>query len=173
LKCQELYDYLYVSYKTELKKFVQNWNKQMISNGVEEFMKINGSIDKVLNISSNKRLLIWEKNNNEFRVNVSSGTFSTSSSLSNFYSTTNENTYGFFNSYAPSLFISRNISRYGTMNGLINSSTKTIQSGTVESVDQSINISLLVDTSNAILDVYTKNVFYSPKYGNPFQFIQY
>ncbi len=172
LKCQELYKYFYENYKTELSKFIQNWNSKIILQGVEDFMKRNGSIDKVLDISNSKRLLTWEKNNSELRVNVSTSSFSASSSFNNLYSTANENTYDLFNTYAPSMFISRDISHFGTESGLVNSATKTVQSGFVESIDHTVNISLLVDANNSILDVYTKNVFYSPRFGVPFQFIQ-
>lgn len=174
--CKSLYNFIFNSYQKKLAENIETWVNTVKQMDIEGLISIYGPFDKMINISTDKKMISWKKNIQAYYLDIS--TYSNSSSvIKNNYSA-NISTLGtsYYNNVSP-LFLYGNSYR-STYTSIVGSSLKsssvfTNQSGKITSKEEGFTIAIIQDSNNKIVQVYHENIFSEPQYGSPFRFITF
>ena len=168
-ECKDVYDYYYKLYSNKLIQTIADWKNKVKTNNLESLVEMFGPFDKAMNLSSEKKIFVWNKPLVNYQFNINSSSVNTS------FSSTRTSYLYKYGSYISPLFYYGNMYRSDAFDSFEKTSgiNHQFQYGNVFSKDESMTISLTTDTQNNILSVYQDKLFTEAGYGLPFRFIKF
>lgn len=178
--CANLYSKFYNSYPVQLDFTIKKWKEKFLGKDLETILEENGPFSNVIEISQEKKIFTWEKENRVINVDLNGGSSRVSFSNSNVRGESDQSLNGsrFMSSVLniPSLF-SYQTSFYNSntrMNLFGNNTTVSTSSnyysGQLVDLDKRIKLSL-VFLSGKVIGVHHENIFSYPHYGMKFYFV--
>jgi hypothetical protein len=164
--CKGLYNYIFIDYKERLIEHIEEWKERIKKKSVEDLIETFGAIDKIINISPDKKMISWQQNMEAYNISLSSHSSRLTYVADRSYTQVNSLFTNISN-----FFLYGNVGITSTTNTTIVNSTSTFQSGTISSKDVGYSLIIIQDASNKTIQVYQHNIFSNPSYGMAFSFI--
>lgn len=158
LECRDLYQMVFDNYSEDLKKLTNYYDSLLKISTIDDLVKFLGPYEKILNLPKGNKLYVWDKPKFKEILDLR-----TSSNLF-----TNSNTY--FPNFNKG---SNGFLMFNYANSMLSSFGSSWQTGSVTTINEAEILSLTVDDSGKIINVYQERIFPSIKYGVTIKFIHY
>jgi hypothetical protein len=175
-KCESFYSYLFVDYTKQLTEIRNQWRSNVFKTNIKDLIDVYGPIDNSFELDAISKLFVWK---NE-KVNYYLDIFTSSKTEANIFGYSNSNLSASSNNYLAAVspfFIYGNKYLNATINQSLSTSNVTInstsQKGNIISQNESEILSVVVDKSGRITNIYEKKIFSNPSYGQSFKFINF
>lgn len=176
LDCQSLYDFVYRDFQKTLTENKSKWEQELLRANIDSLLTLLGPVDNISQISNDRKLITWKKDNTTYEIMMSSfnsrtgTTFGTSRANYMSFGTLN------FSGISP-FFIQGNTYRNSelstTSSAVTTTVTQNVQNGSIFKHDTGPAISILIDANQKPVKLFHSNVFSDPRYGAPFRFVNY
>lgn len=161
-ECNGLYEKIYYSYINDVDSLRVNYQSRIKEKTIDEIVGIIGPFDKQQSLPSGNRIYIWDKPEMKQIFSLNTNTFASSNSFST------SSTY-LNNNYS----INNPIVAFNYGNKFTNINSTSSQSGSISYVNQGAHLSITIDASNKIINVYQERILNKPEYGTNFKFINF
>ncbi len=170
--CNSIYRTFYRNYEEEQEKVIAEWKRKITILTVNQLMSARGPFDELQQLNKNRKLLIWQDNQEITIANSYTEGFSRSSSWTYRRTSlaTDSKAYSSAFESIPSLFLYGQVYRTQAL---------ALTSSTISSNEYSnkrtvkTKFSVLIDESDVILDIYHLNIFRYPEFGDEFIFCNF
>jgi hypothetical protein len=173
--CRTLYDYIFPEFKEKLEKIKIQWKENIEESNLENLISRLGPFSNIANISTDKRMITWKRNQQAYYLDINSINIGLSSSKNNTLANIISNT-SFLGAVSPLFYYGNS---YRNTDILLNENKTAVisnqnnQSGLIVSKDEGYTIAIIQDLNNKIVQVYQENYFTDLKYGSAFRFITF